>query len=96
MLTGMSNEAPRGVGRATQSEIFRAGIGGTAPLVPIDPSVLFDAARRAMSKEAAAYIFGGAGVERTMAANRAAFDRWQVWPRMQMRQKQPWPTNRAS
>lgn len=81
MLTGMSNEAPRGVGRATQSEIFRAGIGGTAPLVPIDPSVLFDAARRAMSKEAAAYIFGGAGVERTMAANRAAFDRRQVWPR---------------
>ncbi|MBV0895843.1 alpha-hydroxy-acid oxidizing protein [Microbacterium sp. NC79] len=77
----MSNEAPSGVGRSAQSAIFRAGIGGTAPQVPVDPSVLFDAARRALSKEAAAYIFGGAGVERTMAANRAAFDDWQVWPR---------------
>ncbi len=72
MLTGMSNEAPSGVGRNAQSAIFRAGIGGTAPLVPVDPSVLFGAARRALSKEAAAHIFGGAGVERTMAANRAA------------------------
>jgi lactate 2-monooxygenase len=34
-----------------------------------------------MSAEAFAYIAGGAGAEHTVAANRAAFDRWQVWPR---------------
>src|SRR5690606_10532139 len=37
--------------------------------------------REALSAEAFAYIAGGAGAERTMAANRRAFERWQVWPR---------------
>lgn len=77
----MSTEAPRGYGRTTQSEIYRAGIAGSLPTVPLDPAVLADAARRALSKEAFAYIAGGAGIERTMAANRRAFDRWQIWPR---------------
>ena len=35
-----------------------------------------------MSKEAWAYIEGGAGMESTMAANRSAFDRWRIVPRM--------------
>ena len=35
-----------------------------------------------MSAEAYAYIAGGAGAERTMAANRAAFDRWRIVPRV--------------
>jgi len=49
--------------------------------VPVDAAALEDAARRALSAEAFAYIAGGAGAERTMAANRAAFGHWQVWPR---------------
>ncbi|KRA25503.1 lactate 2-monooxygenase [Microbacterium sp. Root61] len=73
--------AARGISRRTQSEIYRAGISGTRPLVPIDPDALEAAARKALSSEAFAYIAGGAGAEHTMAANRAAFDRWQVWPR---------------
>ncbi|MEZ3161615.1 alpha-hydroxy-acid oxidizing protein [Microbacterium sp. BWT-B31] len=84
----MSDVAPldpaasaRGISRATQSEIYRAGISGAKPAVPIDPDALERAARKAVSAEAFAYIAGGAGAERTMAANRAAFDRWQVWPR---------------
>jgi lactate 2-monooxygenase len=73
--------AGRGISRRTQSEVYRAGISGTRPAVPVDQRALEDAARRALSAEAFAYIAGGAGAESTMAANRAAFDRWQVWPR---------------
>ena len=35
-----------------------------------------------MSREAFAYTAGGAGSESTMRANRAAFDRWRIVPRM--------------
>ena len=73
--------ASRGISRRTQSDIYRAGISGTKPVVPIDTTTLEAAARRALSAEAFAYIAGGAGAERTMAANRAAFGRWQIWPR---------------
>ncbi len=73
--------AARGTSRRAQSEIYRAGISGTKPRVPVDTHALEAAARRALSAEAFAYIAGGAGAERTMAANRTAFDRWQVWPR---------------
>jgi len=73
--------ASRGISRRTQSEIYRAGISGTRPRVPVDTESLEVAARKALSAEAFAYIAGGAGAERTVAANRAAFGRWQVWPR---------------
>lgn len=73
--------AGRGISRRTQSDIYRAGISGTKPAVPVDSAALEFAARKALSAEAFAYIAGGAGAERTMAANRAAFGRWQVWPR---------------
>lgn len=83
----MSNVAPndpaaaRGISRRTQSDVFRAGISGERPAVPVDVDALDAAARAALSKEAYAYIAGGAGSEATVTANRAAFDRWQVWPR---------------
>ncbi|MFH8251241.1 alpha-hydroxy-acid oxidizing protein [Microbacterium sp. B2969] len=73
--------AARGISRRTQSEIYRAGISGAKPRVPVDLAGLERAARRALSAEAFAYIAGGAGAERTMVANRAAFEHWQVWPR---------------
>ena len=73
--------AARGISRRTQSEIYRAGISGTKPRVPVDAEALEAAARKALSAEAFAYIAGGAGAERTVAANRAAFERWQMWPR---------------
>lgn len=73
--------AHRGISRRTQSDIYRAGISGTRPAVPVDAVALKGAARKALSAEAFAYIAGGAGAERTMTANRRAFDRWQVWPR---------------
>lgn len=77
----MSTAAPGGFGRETQSSVYRAGISGAKPAVPTAPEALEERARRAMSSEAFAYIAGGAGGESTVAANRAAFDEWQIWPR---------------
>lgn len=73
--------AARGIARRTQSEIYRAGISGERPKVPVESASLEAAAAKALSAEAFAYVAGGAGAERTMAANRAAFGGWQVWPR---------------
>ncbi|MFE6967679.1 alpha-hydroxy-acid oxidizing protein [Agromyces sp. NPDC057679] len=72
----------RGYGRATQSEVYRAGLSGIRPAVPVDAEALERAARKAVSAEAFAYLAGGAGAESTMAANRAAFARRQIWPRV--------------
>lgn len=73
--------AARGISRRTQSDVYRAGISGARPAVPVLPAALESAAEKAMSAEAYAYVAGGAGSGATMARNRTAFDRWQVWPR---------------
>ena len=72
----------RGIGREAQADLFSAGISGTRPRVPTDPSQLEAAARKALPEEAFAYIAGGAGAGRTVVANREAFARWQIWPRV--------------
>ncbi|MQA81109.1 MAG: lactate 2-monooxygenase [Streptosporangiales bacterium] len=71
-----------GVGRERQGAIYRAGVAGRRPVVPVPPDRLAFRARRAMSRRAWAYVAGGAGAETTMRANRAAFDRWRLVPRM--------------
>jgi isopentenyl diphosphate isomerase/L-lactate dehydrogenase-like FMN-dependent dehydrogenase len=78
----MEGGAPIGAGRQRQAEIYFAGIRGKVPQVPVDPARLEERARAAMSAEAFAYIAGGAGLETTMTANRAGFDRWRIVPRM--------------
>ncbi|HET7762804.1 MAG TPA: alpha-hydroxy-acid oxidizing protein [Phycicoccus sp.] len=70
------------VGRAAQSAIYRAGSFGRRPAVPTDGARLEAAAERAMSRRGHAYVAGSAGGEATARANRAAFDRWQVVPRV--------------
>lgn len=69
-------------GRLRQTQIYVTGAGKTRPLVPVAPEALEAAAGRAMSADAAAYIIGGAGMEATMRANRAAFDRRTLVPRV--------------
>ncbi|MCV0396545.1 MAG: alpha-hydroxy-acid oxidizing protein [Rhizobiaceae bacterium] len=69
-------------GRARQTEIYVTGVGGTRPRVPVMPAELEAKASRRMSREAAAYIVGGAGTGQTMRANRAAFDRIELAPRV--------------
>ena len=75
------NPAHADIGRQRQRAIYVAGVGGRRPVVPVAPAELEAAARAAMSPEAFAYVAGGAGREATMAANRAALDRWRIVPR---------------
>jgi lactate 2-monooxygenase len=76
----MSQEMRPGARR--QSEIYTAGLRGVRPTVPVDARRLERRARKAMGAEGYSYIAGGAGLESTMAANRAAFDRWRIVPRV--------------
>jgi lactate 2-monooxygenase len=69
-------------GRQRQADIYLEGVRGRKPRVPQNAAALERAARRSMSKEGFAYIAGGAGLETTMQANRRAFDRVQIVPRM--------------
>jgi lactate 2-monooxygenase len=71
-----------GIGRDTQSAIYRGGAIGRSPLVPAGWPALEAAARKAMSPAAWAYVAGSSGLETTAAANSAAFDRWRLVPRM--------------
>jgi L-lactate dehydrogenase (cytochrome) len=50
--------------------------------VPTAAGALQRRARRALSPAAYSYVAGGAGSEATQRANRAAFDRWAVVPRV--------------
>ena len=70
------------IGRAAQSAIYRAGTFGRRPRVPTDGTALEEASRRVMSRRGFAYVAGSAGGEATARANRGAFDRWRVVPRV--------------
>ena len=69
-------------GRRRQELIFVHGLGHKVSRVPADFPALEERARRVMTKRGFAYVAGGAGNERTMVANRAAFDRWRIVPRV--------------
>lgn len=72
----------RGPGRARQDAVYRAGVLGERPAVPVDAAQLERRAALAMSPRAWAYVAGGAGEGATMRNNRAAFDQWRIVPRM--------------
>ena len=69
-------------GRLRQMQIYVPGVGGAKPRVPVAPDALEAKAAAIMSRDAAAYVVGGAGMEATMRANRAAFDRHRFVPRV--------------
>jgi lactate 2-monooxygenase len=71
-----------GIGRQRQADIYLGALSGARRGVPVDPAGLEEAARRRMSRAAFAYIAGGAGLEGTMRANRDAFDRLKIVPRV--------------
>jgi lactate 2-monooxygenase len=71
-----------GFGREWQSEIFLRGVRGKRPRVPIDPAALEARAQEVMSREGYSYVAGGAGLESTMRANREAFERRRIVPRV--------------
>lgn len=69
-------------GRLRQTQVYVTGAGGARPLVPVSPAELERRAIGRMSREAAAYIVGGAGMEITMRSNREAFERRRFVPRV--------------
>jgi lactate 2-monooxygenase len=82
-MTPMSSEPPVSLpGPRRQAEIYLRGVAGERPRIPVDPDRLEEAARRRMSSEAYAYVAGGAGAEATARANREAFERRRIVPRV--------------
>jgi lactate 2-monooxygenase len=78
----MSDVAPRMYGMERQLQIYLAGMQGQRPTTPMNYEQLEEQARQKLTVEAYGYVAGGAGGEETMRANRAAFERWQIVPRM--------------
>jgi L-lactate dehydrogenase (cytochrome)/lactate 2-monooxygenase len=70
------------MGREVQGRIYRAGVFGHKPVVPVEPAALEAAAERRMSRQAWSYVAGSAGQQRTARANLEAFDRHRIVPRM--------------
>ncbi|EHR60486.1 alpha-hydroxy-acid oxidizing protein [Saccharomonospora cyanea] len=65
-----------------QSEIYLSGYGGTTPAFTTDLTRLEAVAERVLEPGPFAYVAGGAGSGATSRANREAFDRWALVPRM--------------
>ena len=65
-----------------QFEIYLAGLSGKLPDLPTSYASLEEAAREKLTDESFGYVAGGAGEEITVRANRTAFDRWRIVPRM--------------
>jgi isopentenyl diphosphate isomerase/L-lactate dehydrogenase-like FMN-dependent dehydrogenase len=65
-----------------QNEIYLQGLAGTTPAMGTDLTALEESAAAVLTPEAFGYLAGGAGGGATMRANREAFDRWKIVPRM--------------
>ena len=76
------DRGPLGAGRLKQTDVYVGGARGQRPRVPVNPQALEQLAQRVMRPDAFAYVAGGAGAEETMRANRVAFERWRIVPRM--------------
>ena len=67
---------------AYASEIYLQGMGGVLPPFTTDSCALEQAAREALEPGPFWYVAGAAGSGATNRANREAFDRWRLVPRM--------------
>src|SRR3954468_2595744 len=65
-----------------QYEIYLQGMAGKVPEFPITYRQMERRAKKLLSHGAYGYVRGGAGDESTMHANRRAFERWKIVPRM--------------
>jgi lactate 2-monooxygenase len=65
-----------------QNDVYLKGLFGETPTMPFDWRAVQAAAEQVMTPGAVGYVSGGAGGEDTMRANREAFDRWRLVPRM--------------
>jgi lactate 2-monooxygenase len=69
-------------GPERELQIYTQGLGGGKPPVPVPLELLEQKAKEILSPRAFDYVAGGAGGEDTMRANREAFYRWRIVPRM--------------
>jgi L-lactate dehydrogenase (cytochrome) len=76
-----TDDAPQQFANA-QYEIYLHGVAGKVPDHPMTYRQLERRARKLLSSGAYGYVAGGAGEESTVAANRRAFERWRIVPRM--------------
>ena len=76
------SEHPRFRGDEREGEIFFRGLTGDHLSVPASLAALEQEAKKALKPQAWDYVAGGAGGEATIRANRDAFDRWRLVPRM--------------
>lgn len=65
-----------------QNEIYLQGLGDQLPPFTTDPTRLEALAREKFDAAPFGYVVGGAGAGETVAANREAFGRWRIVPRM--------------
>ena len=75
------NASP-GLGMERQTEIYASALTGARISIPTSLGALEQKAKEMLEPAAYDYVAGGAGAERTTAANLAAFDRWEIVPRM--------------
>ncbi len=65
-----------------QNEIYFRGMSGERPPFTTDLAGLEDAAREKLDPQAFGYVAGSAGSGSSARANRAAYERWRIVPRM--------------
>jgi isopentenyl diphosphate isomerase/L-lactate dehydrogenase-like FMN-dependent dehydrogenase len=71
-----------GSGPLRQQHIYTLGVTGSSLSVPVALSLLEQKAKEILSPPAYDYVAGGASGEDTVRANREAFYRWRIVPRM--------------
>src|SRR6266702_7272734 len=69
-------------GPERELQIYALAFGGGKPSVPVPLDLLEKRAKEILAPQAYDYVAGGAGGEDTMRANREAFYRWRIVPRM--------------
>jgi len=70
------------LGLLRQMEIYQAGMAGRTPEQPVSLEELDRKAQSVLDPAAYDYVAGGAGSEDTVRANREAFRRWRIIPRL--------------
>src|SRR5258707_244151 len=69
-------------GPERKQQLYAQGLVGGKPSVPVPLHLLEAKAKEILTPRAYDYVAGGAGGEDTMHANREAFHRWRIVPRM--------------
>src|SRR5882672_12750444 len=69
-------------GAERELQIYTLGLRRGKPSVPVPLHLLEQKAKEILAPRACDYVAGGAGGEDTMRANREAFYRWRIVPRM--------------